>query len=205
MSMVGRVPAEPTQRQLRTPEAGAARPNSTPVDAQPPRVARLLERRPAGQIVGIGGSESARTLAQRLGLTFVRLAELDIPRDVLDIIPMEVALEQRCLPLSVDANTLRIASSNPGDVDTLHLIQFLTGKRVLVEVADPADLERALQLHYGDSVAEATFQQLGADRIEQPEASREQISALAEQRPVVRLVSQIIISALRHRASDIHQ
>ncbi len=146
----------------------------------------------------------ARALAHKLGLPFVALANAVVTREVLDEIPAELALENHCLPLGVVGNALRVATATPGDVETIHLIQFLTGKRVQVEMAEAADLERALLLHYGDSVTEATFQQLGADRAEPTEVSHAQISALAEQRPVVRLVGQIIVGALRRRASDIH-
>jgi type IV pilus assembly protein PilB len=146
-------------------------------------------------------TRDAHALAAKLGLPLVALGDLDIPRDVLDVIPPEVALDIRCLPLSLAGNLLRVATANPGDVESIHLIQFLTGKRVQVEVADFDDLQRALRIHYGDSVAETTFKQLGADLDELP---KQHIMALAEQRPVVRLVDQIILGALRQRASDVH-
>jgi len=128
----------------------------------------------------------ASDFATRLGLPFMVLAGREIPREVLDIIPADVALDSHCLPLALDGNSLRVASSNPADVETLHLIQFLAGKRVLMEVADPLDMERTLQLHYSDSLAEASFQQLDVDKAAPAERSHEQISAL------------------RHRASNIH-
>ena len=140
--------------------------------------------------VSLGGAGAtpvvASDFATRLGLPFMVLAGREIPREVLDIIPADVALDCHCLPLALDGNSLRVASSNPADVETLHLVQFLTGKRVLVEAADPLDMERTLQLHYSDSVAEAAFQQLDVDKAAPAERSHEQMSAL------------------RHRASNIH-
>ena len=150
-------------------------------------------------------SETARALARKLGLPVVSLSGLHIPRDVLDEIPAEVALESNCLPIARSGNLLRVAMSNPADVESVQLIQFITGKRVQVEVADVDDLKRTLFASYSESVAEATFLQLGADRGQaKVDASEERIQSLAEQRPVVRLVGQIILGALRRRASDIH-
>jgi type IV pilus assembly protein PilB len=150
-------------------------------------------------------ANDARGLASKLGLPFVLLDQLKISREVLDEIPAEVALESRCLPLSREGNLLRVAMSNPGDVENVHLIQFITGRRVQVEVADIDELRLALVAHYGDAVAEETFVQLGADRQEATvDAHAERIQVLAEQRPVVRLVDQVILGAVRRRASDIH-
>jgi len=80
--------------------------------------------------LGVAGATrvAASVLATRLGLPFVLLAGREIPREVLDIIPAEVALESHCLPLALDGNSLRVASSNPADAETLHLVQFLAGR-----------------------------------------------------------------------------
>jgi type IV pilus assembly protein PilB len=150
-------------------------------------------------------ASDARRLASKLGLPFVSLDQLKISREVLEEIPAEVALESRCLPLSRESNLLRVAMSNPGDVENIHLIQFITGRRVQVDVADAEELQLALAAHYGDAVAEETFVQLGADRQEAAlDTHAERIQMLAEQRPVVRLVDQVILGAVRRRASDIH-
>jgi type IV pilus assembly protein PilB len=146
-------------------------------------------------------TRDAHSLSRKLGLPLVELGSLKIPRAILDLIPSEVALQIHCLPLSLVGNVLRVATANPGDVDSIHLIQFLTDKSVEVEVADAKDLQHALLVHYGSAVAESTFRQLGADQHELPV---EHIKALAEQRPVVRLVDEIILGALDQGASDIH-
>jgi type IV pilus assembly protein PilB len=147
-------------------------------------------------------------LAQRLGLPFIRL-EGKVPTPAsLAMVPAELAYARSILPLEVHGDVLRVALADPADADTIHLLQFLAGKRVQIFVAARADLDRAIAAHYGDSHGADLFEVGKDEEIVESTPKPAHPSVPDEQRymlrPIVRLVSHILTMAVRRAASDIH-
>ena len=93
-----------------------------------------------------------RTLARQLKLPIAWLRGKWVEQEVLDLVPAELALKHRCLPLSVNdtgrGNVLHLAMQDPGDLETLDAIRFHVGFNVKPVLAAPSELEEALQRHY---------------------------------------------------------
>jgi len=157
-----------------------------------------------------GATLSEQQLAQRLGLPFITLAGMVPAKPALAMVPAELAYARAILPLDVHGDTLRVALADPADADTIHLLQFLAGKRVQLFVAGRAELERAIAAHYGDSQGADLFEIRSDEEVVEtprhepggrPSAAEEQRYML---RPIVRLVSHILTMAVRRGASDVH-
>ncbi|PRH83754.1 hypothetical protein [Arenimonas caeni] len=88
-----------------------------------------------------------RLLAQRLGLPFITLTDVSPTGAALAMVPAELAYARSVLPLDVCGDVLRLAMADPADADTVHLLQFLAGKRLQLFVAARADLDRAITRH----------------------------------------------------------
>ena len=71
---------------------------------------------------------------------------------MLDLVPAELALKHRCLPLTVNddghAKVLHLAMQDPGDLETLDAVRFHVGHDVSPVLAAPSEIEEALQRHY---------------------------------------------------------
>jgi hypothetical protein len=99
-----------------------------------------------------------RTLARQLKLPIAWLRGKWVEQEVLDLVPAELALKHRCLPLTVNdagrGKVLHLAMQDPGDLETLDAIRFHVGHNVRPVLAAPSELEEALQRHYESGKSE---------------------------------------------------
>ena len=155
-----------------------------------------------------GAASVEQLLAQKLGLPFISLVGKVPTRAALGMVPAELAYARSVLPLDVHGDTLRLALADPADADTVHLLQFLSGKRLQLFVAARADLDRAITAHYGESQGAELFETGPDDDVTDPKLANHKALTPEEERyllrPIVRLVSHILTTAVRRGASDIH-
>jgi type IV pilus assembly protein PilB len=106
-----------------------------------------------------------RTLARQLKLPTAWLRGKWVGREVLDLVPAELALKHRCLPLAVNddgrGKVLHLAMQDPQDLEALDAIRFHVGHNVSPVLAAPSELEEALHRHYesGNSEGRASANQ----------------------------------------------
>lgn len=147
-----------------------------------------------------------RALAQQLQLPFVRLSEVQIPKEVIEKIPAKIVSHYNLVPLEQTNGTLRVAVSDPLDVHTLDDLRLLLKMEVEPVVAPPKDIDEAIKRYYGigaDTVEELMQEQGGETTIE-VDRTIEDIDEMAEDASIVRFVNQIIAEAISDRATDIH-
>lgn len=93
-----------------------------------------------------------RTLARQLKLPIAWLRGKWVDAQVLELVPAELALKHRCLPLSVleDASgkALYLAMSDPNDLEALDAVGFRVGHKVNPVLAAESELDDALRRHY---------------------------------------------------------
>jgi len=151
--------------------------------------------------------------AEHLGTEVVSLAEIDLPPEVLRIIPASVAKMYQCVPVAAYDSVVQIALSDPLNPAVIDELGFSVGKEIQIVVADPAAIEKLVAKYYGDdneSVGDI-LAELGADTNLAKEASEAAaaedgagISDLANEVPIVRFVNLVLFQAVQDRASDIH-
>lgn len=139
-------------------------------------------------------------LAQDAGSDMVDLENAIVYPEALELIPYQEAVKYKVLPLAVEESVLLIAMANTYDVVAIDAIQRLTNRDVEVVAATPRELTEAIERAYNttSSIEETIDQLLGAKRNVMLEESS------YGEAPMVRLADQILMLAVRERATDIH-
>ena len=92
------------------------------------------------------------TLANQLRLPVVKLAGKRVNREVLDLVPLDLAEKHRCLPLLVNdeggRRVLYLGMEDPADLESVDEISFRIGEKVKPVLVAPTELDEALQRHY---------------------------------------------------------
>ncbi|MFZ0827023.1 MAG: GspE/PulE family protein [Verrucomicrobiia bacterium] len=151
-------------------------------------------------------------MATNLGTEVVPLKDINFTPELLKSIPANVARMYHCIPVGVKNGTLQVALAEPLDPAHADEVGFASKRDVQVVVADPAEIERAVERHYGQEEAEDFSQilkELGSDQELAREVSAagddaRQEESLANQAPIVKFVNLVIQQAVQDRASDIH-
>jgi len=152
-------------------------------------------------------------MANHLGTEVVELRDLELTPDVLQTVPATTARMHQCVPVALYGSSLRIALADPLNPAVIDELGYLTGKEVQVVVADPAQIEKAINKYYGeesDSVSDI-LKELGADADIAKEvaeatagASGTDLENLANETPIIKFVNLVLYQAVQDRASDIH-
>ena len=133
--------------------------------------------------------------------------------DVINIIPADIAKRYHVIPISMESGVLRIAMSDPADIESLDAVRHIMKMDVEGVVASKTQIEKNLKYYYGEedssvsdfineeteSTAELTLDETGEVTSESNGDEEEEDNG-----PIIRLVSMIIIEAFRTRSSDIH-
>jgi general secretion pathway protein E len=110
----------------------------------------------------------------------------------------------RAMPIALEHEVLLVAATDPLDPFTASAIAAATGRRVVLEVAVPIEIEAAFDRLYRDE-ATADDTAGGGEHGDAPlEEDAERLKDLASEAPVIRLVNQMISRAVETHASDIH-
>jgi type II secretory ATPase GspE/PulE/Tfp pilus assembly ATPase PilB-like protein len=131
------------------------------------------------------------------------LAKLEIPPEVLRVLPAEFAQRHCLLPLALRNGTLRVASATPGDRRVIDDIRLLSGLEVEEVAAPAAEISAKISECYQVTV-EKMIENLDPEKPNGEAKNLHDIEVMANEPTVVNLVNLIIATALRERASDIH-
>ena len=150
-------------------------------------------------------SDLLRTFSERLHLPIVDLTESIPDAEVLRLLPPRVIFKLRCAPVARTGRTLRIATSDPTDLASFDELRIVTGHAIELVLADEEDLQKYIRQHYG--VAGDTLDALGGAR-ETADLERTSLdtdeTAQAQEASVVRLVNDLLVEAVKERATDVH-
>jgi len=150
-----------------------------------------------------GPAHAAVALARQFGLPVAAL-DAEIPRAILDEIPAHFARSRCVLPLGYAGEQLRVAMASPTNTETEQLLQFLTGRSLRIEVAAEDLLVAKIDACYERIDDSQDFAALEASTESESAGERHELEALSSTRPVVRLVNNILLEAIRRHASDVH-
>ena len=153
-------------------------------------------------------------LAHQAGMEVVDLGSIDIPEDVIKLIPPQMANAYKIVPLtySEETRTLVIAVASADNFRAVDDLRTLMGFNVVAKIADSDSLGVAMSKYYGtemESIGELINEMAGDETLVGLENRGESIDLetireAAESNPVKRLVNMVLLEAIRNRASDIH-
>ena len=146
-----------------------------------------------------------RTLSERLHLPIVDLNEAAPDKETLRLLPPRVVFKLRCAPVSRTGRTLRIATADPTDLASFDELRIVTGHAIELVLAREDDLQKYIRNHYG--VAGDTLDARGGTATSN-DSERTSVdadeAAQAQEASVVRLVNDLLVEAVRERATDVH-
>lgn len=171
-----------------------------------------------GEILVSHGSASeaqvAKSLSEQLGFAFVDIAQMMVEPKVIDLVPEELCLRRRAMPLFVAQDILTVAMFNPLDVQAVDEFQTASGHRIRPVFACPTAILNVVKEQYHQPPKqpgvspEASEQLISQAQFTAPsQVSAEQVDSLkqaASLAPVVNMVDDIINKAVQMAASDIH-
>lgn len=131
-----------------------------------------------------------KLIADHLKLPFVNLAETSIPEAVYRLVPDKFAKTHHIVPFARDAQSVKVATSNPEQRDVIASLEKKTHQVVSVSFATEHDIRNALQLHKRDVTT------LYIDLMKR--FTRE------DEAPISSIVDLLLHSAVDETASDIH-
>ena len=99
-------------------------------------------------LVGLGyiSDEALLTfLGKQYGIESTSLIDVCIHEDVMGVIPSNIVLKHRVLPLKVEARTINLAMESPNDFTAIREVEFFTGKRVYPVIVPSYQMDLALR------------------------------------------------------------
>lgn len=154
----------------------------------------------------------AKTLARQLKIPYGRLEKVKIAKEIIELVPAELAENHLVIPLKKKKNSLLVAMANPLDLYTLDDLRFFTQSRIDVAVVPEGDILDAIGRHYPKKDLKrslASGPNIGGEIevIQQKDADEKEaheLLALTELPPIVQFTNSVLADAIKLNASDIH-
>ncbi|MCR4324319.1 MAG: GspE/PulE family protein [Candidatus Curtissbacteria bacterium] len=131
-----------------------------------------------------------------LKIPMISLSKVEISPEALNIVPENVARAQKMIAFSVEGDSVKIATSNPDNRETIDMISRKVGKKVYVYLTTDRDIANALSLYKKE--LQKTFDEILVEQVQ--EAGR----SASKEAPVAKIVDTLIEYAYDNKASDIH-
>ncbi len=182
----------------------------------PEQAASLIERSRAGQppsiddLLAAGGLTEPvllQRLAAAMGLTYTELAAETIADDAVRAVAPALTTRYAVMPVGIEDGQLVLAVSDPFNVARLDEVCLVLRRRVKVVLATRANIQKAIRRHYG--VGAATVDSLMASGDQNGQSARAETATVIGDTgvwdsSVGSLVDQVLVDAIRERATDLH-
>jgi type IV pilus assembly protein PilB len=102
-------------------------------------------------LIRLKAAESSKLLAAWAHCFKLQIADLDsmdIPQDIIQIIPDMIARQARSVPIDRVGNNIIVAMENPHDIRIINLLQLKTGYSLKTVLTSEDKINRALARYY---------------------------------------------------------
>ena len=153
--------------------------------------------------------EALRAVGEEMGLDYVDLREVEADLSLLDDFPTKLIHRQILFPIRRDNGQLVVATSDPFDLYPIDEVSAATGASVMPVLADRDEINKLIKRHLGvgsetvDGLIELKREE-EVELLEDLETDGSELSEMAQEASVVRLVNEILLEAIETRASDVH-
>ncbi|HEY4619583.1 MAG TPA: GspE/PulE family protein [Nitrospirota bacterium] len=146
-------------------------------------------------------------LSKQMSIPHIWLRKGMVDPKVVNVIPGDKARLYKIMPMFRIKDVLIVATSDPQAIFVFDEIEKTTGLVVKPVLTRSSDIEKAITEHYkGDGIEGFAF--ASGDGVRQTDLQRGRdflkIEELEEGSPVINVVNNIILRAIRDKASDIH-
>jgi len=154
-------------------------------------------------------------LAAQRGMGHISLEGIDVPADVVEKVPAQMAKTYHIVPIEYDQeqNELVVALDNPENFRATDDLSTLMGFKVTAKITDAEAIEKMLAKYYetqqDENINELIDEIQGDTFLAEFEGRNQSIDLdelkeLSESNPVKKLLNLVLLQAIRDKASDIH-
>jgi type IV pilus assembly protein PilB len=167
------------------------------------------------QLGYISEEEIAQALSRQLGYPYIDLDQFEVYPEVINLIPNDVAKKYVVMPIHRIRSFLTLAMVDPTDLEVIEDIRFRTGLSIQPVIASESGVMNAINKYYGsadairvkkivEDIELADEGRINIVEVEPEESDLHELEAEAEEAPIIKLVNQTFIDAVRRGASDVH-
>jgi len=146
--------------------------------------------------------------AQLLNITSIDLATLPVDPEAVSMISESIARRYKIFPykFDIDKDILYLATTEPFNTYMTEFITRKVGKRIVLALADSADIERSMEIAYAEGnitpdvkAALKEYSPVTTEKIDDTAGT-----SIIKEAPIAKIVSTILEYAIKSRASDVH-
>lgn len=157
-------------------------------------------------------SDLIEALQMQLGIEFIDLSKINIPTELAQVVPKNIAKQHQVVPVRIFRDELYLAMSDPLNFYAIEEVRQAVRRKVVPMVATSNAVERAIQILYGNEGAAKAIEEMKREAAISRDDSGPDVSFASNvigeesenQAPAIRLVNAIIERAVAERSSDIH-
>ncbi len=144
---------------------------------------------------------------EQLSIPLIDLSSTEIDLELLRTAPSKVVHRDRVIPIDRNNGAIRVATNNPFNLYAFDELRMLMGAKIETVLATGEEISRIIKQHFG--VGGQTVEAMidsggGVEVITGNDAENADLIEQAQEATVVKLVNEILLEAIRDRASDIH-
>ena len=161
------------------------------------------------QLTSVDSSAVLNAVAGELGVEYLDLRQTEVDLSLLDQFPQKLIYRQMLFPVKRHNGSIVVATPDPLDVYPLDEVSTATGLAVEPVLAERSELAKLIKTHLGvggetvDGLIEQKIED-GVELLEELETDGSELSEMAQEASVVRLVNEILLEAIETRTSDVH-
>jgi len=156
--------------------------------------------------------DALKAIGKEVGLDYIDLGETEVDLSLLKSFPQRLIYRQSLFPIKRVNGNLVVATSDPFDLYPLDEAGAATGLCITPVLAGRAEIAKLIKKHFGVGsetvegliAAQASEDDEGLELLSGMEADGSELSEMAQEASVVRLVNEILLEAIDAKASDVH-
>jgi type IV pilus assembly protein PilB len=168
----------------------------------------------------VSEQDLAVSMGRVLNVPPINLARINIPSDVLDLLPQDTLQNHKVIPVSRLENKLFLAMADPLNVLALDDVRRITKMEIAPLIASEKGLadklnaisaaksgtmeDIILDAQKKSSESEDETGTVEAVKDAKEDVNLDQLAASSEEAPVIKLANLIVLQAIKDRASDVH-
>lgn len=138
-------------------------------------------------------------------VAYTDLSKITVPKEVLALLPENIAVKYKAVPIALEKDQLTIAMADPEDIEAKEIIKKITQKSIVSKLSSEEEIGHILDQYSGleGELSEAIKE--GESEIEEVAPETMTVSeSVSDNAPAARIVTSLLRRAIRDKASDIH-
>jgi len=159
--------------------------------------------------------DMAQALSRQLGYPYIDLDQFEVYPDVVNLIPLEIVKKYMIMPIHRIRSFLTLSMVDPTDLEVIEDIRFRTGLSIQPVIASESGILNAINKYYGSSsalrvkkiiedIALADDTRVNIIEEEKDDYNVQELVQATEEAPIIKLVNEIFVDAIKKGASDVH-